>query len=144
MSDTTVVEPKEEVKTEETKQDHPGLQHLSEADRKEILALREEAAARRIKAKEAMEELERLRITTLKHPLTPQIWHHVIFWLFPRLKTALSGQNFENSAQLDLFVKNWCSSLTSERFRNCLEKLKERYRKCITVNGEYFEHKSDE
>jgi hypothetical protein len=40
---------------------HAGLSHLSEEDRSAILALREEAAERRIKAKSAMAELEKLK-----------------------------------------------------------------------------------
>jgi len=56
----TTVETVEEKKTEEVKE-HAGLSHLPEEDRKMIIDLREEAARKRIKAKEATSELETLK-----------------------------------------------------------------------------------
>jgi len=56
-----------EVKTEtkqpeiEPENNHPGLSHLNEEDRKEILALRKEAADRRVKAKEIEQELNKMK-----------------------------------------------------------------------------------
>lgn len=55
------VETVEENKTEEVNADHPGLAHLSDDDKQLILQLRDEAAKKRLKAKEAMTELEKLK-----------------------------------------------------------------------------------
>jgi chromosome segregation ATPase len=62
-SNVTIVKPQgavEPPKPEPTK-DHPGLAHLAEEDKKMILSLREEAAAKRVRAKELESELETIK-----------------------------------------------------------------------------------
>ena len=74
-------------------------------------------------------------IKTVPHPpysldLAP--WD---FWLFPKLK----GCRYERIEEMKEAVTKVIDTLTQKDFHGALEKLLERYNKCIATGGDYFE-----
>ena len=57
------------------------------------------------------------------------------FWLFPKL----NGCRYETIEEMKEAVTKVIDTLTQEDFYGALEKLFERYNKCITAGGYYFE-----
>ena len=57
------------------------------------------------------------------------------FWLFPKLR----GCRYETIEEMKEAVTQVTDTLTQEDFRVALQKLLERYNKCIAVGGDYFE-----
>ena len=57
------------------------------------------------------------------------------FWLFPKLK----GCRYETIEEMKEAVTKVIGTLTQEDFHGALQKLLERYNKCITSGGDYFE-----
>ena len=61
------------------------------------------------------------------------------FWLFPKLKEKLRGSRYETIEEMKEAVTKVIDTLTQEDFDGALQKLLERYNKCITAGGDYFE-----
>ena len=57
------------------------------------------------------------------------------FWLFPKL----SGCRYEIIEEMKEAVTKFIYMLTQEDFHGALQKLLERYKKCIAAGGDYFE-----
>ena len=57
------------------------------------------------------------------------------FWLFPKLR----GCRYERIEEMKEAVTKVIDTLTQEDFNGALQKLLERYNKCIAVRGDYFE-----
>ena len=57
------------------------------------------------------------------------------FWLFPKLTVC----RFETIEEMKEAVTNVIDTLTHEDFRGALQRLLERYNKCIAAGGDYFE-----
>ena len=57
------------------------------------------------------------------------------FWLFPKLR----GCRYETIEEMKEAVTKVIDTLTQEDFRGALQKLLERYNKCIAAGGDYFE-----
>ena len=57
------------------------------------------------------------------------------FWLFPKLR----GFRYERIEEMKEAVTKVIDTLTQEDFDGAFEKLLERYNKCITAGGDYFE-----
>ena len=57
------------------------------------------------------------------------------FWLFPKLR----GSRYEIIEEMKEAVAKVIDTLTQEDFHGAIQKLLERYNKCIAVGGEYFE-----
>ena len=73
-------------------------------------------------------------IKTVPHPsyrpdLTP-----CDFWLFPKLR----GCRYERIKEMKEAVTKVIETLTQEDFHGALQKLLERYNKCIATGGDYF------
>ena len=56
------------------------------------------------------------------------------FWLFPELK----GCRYETIEEMKEAVMKVIDTLTQEDFHGALQKLLERYNKCISAGGDYF------
>ena len=61
------------------------------------------------------------------------------FWLFPKLKENLRGCRYETIEELKEAVMKVIDTLTQEDFHRALQKLLERYNKCIAAGGDFFE-----
>ena len=57
------------------------------------------------------------------------------FWLFPKLR----GCRYETIEEMKEAVTKVIDTLTQEDFHEAFQKLSERYKKCITAGGDYFE-----
>ena len=57
------------------------------------------------------------------------------FWLFPKLR----GCRYETTEEMKEAVTKVIDTLTQEDFHGALQKLLERYNKCIVAGGDYFE-----
>ena len=57
------------------------------------------------------------------------------FWLFPKLR----GCRYETIEEMKEAVTKVIDTLTQEDFHGAVQKLLERYKKCITAGGDYFE-----
>ena len=57
------------------------------------------------------------------------------FWLFPKLR----GCRYEIIEEMKLAVMKVIDTLTQDDFHGVLQKLLERYNKCIEAGGDYFE-----
>ena len=58
------------------------------------------------------------------------------FFLFPRLKNHLKGRNF---GTMDNIQKSVNDELKPEAFQHCYEQWKQRLRRCVAPQGNYFE-----
>ena len=61
------------------------------------------------------------------------------FWLFPKLKEKLRRCRYEGIEEMKEAVTKANDTLTQEDFHGTLQKLLERYNKCIEAGGYYFE-----
>ena len=57
------------------------------------------------------------------------------FWLFPKLR----GCGYETIEEMKEAVTKVIDTLTQEDLHGALQKLLERYNKCIAAGGDYFE-----
>ena len=57
------------------------------------------------------------------------------FWLFPQLR----GCRYKTIKEIREAVTKVIDTLTQEDFHGALQKLLERYNKCISAGGDYFE-----
>lgn len=85
------------------------------------------------------EFLARNSITTLDHPpYSPDI-APCDFFLFPKCKMVMRGQHWDDVETIKRETTRQLKSLTSEDFEGCFEQWKQRWDKCITIDGDYFE-----
>ena len=74
-------------------------------------------------------------IKTVRHaPYSPDL-APCDFWLFPKLR----GSRYETIEEMKEAVTKVIDTLTQEDFDGALQKLLERYNKCITAGGDYFD-----
>ena len=74
-------------------------------------------------------------IKTVPHPPYSRDLTPCDFWLFPKLR----GCCFETIEEMKEAVTKVIDTLTQEDFNWALQKLLERYKKCIATGGDYFE-----
>ena len=74
-------------------------------------------------------------IKTVHHPLYSLDLATCDFCLFPKLK----GSRYETIEKMKAAVTKVIDTLTQEDFHRALQKLLERYNKCIAAGGDYFE-----
>lgn len=61
------------------------------------------------------------------------------FHLFPKLKEHLRGKRFADNNELKAVVNGYFRVASKEFFQSGIEKLRERYNKCIVKQGDYVE-----
>ena len=74
-------------------------------------------------------------IKTVPHPPYSPDLAPCDFWLFPKLW----GCCYETIEEMKEAVTKVIDTLTQEDFHGAFQKLLERYNKCITAGGDYFE-----
>ena len=74
-------------------------------------------------------------IKTVQHPPHSQDLAPCDFYLFPKLR----GYHHETIEEMKEAVTKVIDTLTQEDFHGALQKLLERYNKCIVAGGDYFE-----
>ena len=79
--------------------------------------------------------LTKMGIKTVAHnPYSPDL-APCNFWLFPKLR----GCRFETIDEMKEAVTKVIDTLTQDDFHGAIEKLLERYNKCIAAGEDYFE-----
>ena len=79
--------------------------------------------------------LTKMGVKTIPHPPYSPDVAPCDFWLFPKLR----GCRYETIGEVKEAVMNVTDTLTQEDFHGAFQKLLERYNKCITAGGAYFE-----
>ena len=79
--------------------------------------------------------LTKMGINTVSHPPCSRGLAPCDFWLFPKL----TGCRYETIEEMKEAVTKVIDTLTQEEFHVALQKLLERYNKCIAAGGDYFE-----
>ena len=74
-------------------------------------------------------------IKTVRHPPYSRDLAPCDFWLFPKLR----GCRYETIEEMKEAVTKVLDTLTQKDFYEALQKLLERYNKCIAAVGDYFE-----
>ena len=74
-------------------------------------------------------------IKTVSHPPYSPDFAPCDLWLFPRLR----GCRYETIEEMKEAVTKVVDTLIQEDFHGVFQKLLERYNKCITARGDYFE-----
>lgn len=87
----------------------------------------------------AMAALQECSFQILSHPpyspdLAPSDYH-----LFPNLKKHLRGRRFSSDEDLKTSTEEWLSEQNTHFYSEGVEKLWERYQKCIDKRGDYIE-----
>ena len=83
--------------------------------------------------------LTKMGIKTVPHPPYSPSFAPCDFWLFSKLKGKLRGCRYETIEEMKEAVTKVIDTLTQEDFHGALQKLLERYNKCIAAEGYYFE-----
>jgi len=91
------------------------------------------------KAKEVTEVLRKERVILLPHPPYSPDLAPCDFFLFPKIKKELGGLRFERIQELAHAIKSIANTITKEEYFNCFQDWRRRLRRCIDVNGNYFE-----
>ena len=61
------------------------------------------------------------------------------FFLFPRLKNHLKGRHFGTLDNIQKSVTDELKGIPAEAFQHCYEQWKQRIRRCVAAQGNYFE-----
>ena len=83
--------------------------------------------------------LTKMGIKTVPHPPYSSDLASCDFWLFPKLKENLRGCRYETIGEMKVAVTKVIDTLTQEDFHGAFQKVLERYNKCVTAGGDYFE-----
>ena len=78
-------------------------------------------------------------ITTLHHPPYSPDLAPCYFFLFPKLKGILNGTCFQGVRDIKTSVTRHLETITKKEFSQCFKVWSIRMKKCIKVNGKYFE-----
>ncbi len=86
------------------------------------------------------QHLQNLGWTVLPHPpYLPDLAPND-FWLYPRIKRGLKGRKFATLQELEDAFDNEVGMICVNEFRRCIgQKWPERWRRCLAVQGNYFE-----
>jgi hypothetical protein len=60
--------------------------------------------------------------------------------LFPQLKTVLKGHRFEGIDEIKQNAKSTLNTIQNDPFKKCFQQWQDRWRKCVSSQGEYFEN----
>ena len=61
------------------------------------------------------------------------------FWFFPKFKTILKGSRFESRGEIVQVATAEMITIPTEVFQKCFRQWKDRWVKCVEVQGVYFE-----
>jgi histone-lysine N-methyltransferase SETMAR len=85
-------------------------------------------------------KLASLGFTLVPHPPYSPDLAPSDFFLFSPLKHHLSGRRFENEAEVSEVLEEWFAMKPVDFFSDGIQKLPDRWRRCINNGGNYFQH----
>ena len=85
-----------------------------------------------------------MNIWQKKNPVFPQSPYSpylspLDFLLFPRLKNHLKGRDFGTLDNIQKSVTDELKGIPAEAFQHCYEQWKQRLRRCVAAQANYFE-----
>lgn len=83
--------------------------------------------------------LSKCNIKIMPHPPYSPDLAPCDFWLFPTLKEKLRGRKFNTDSEVISAVEGSLKQLPEKGFSTCFEKWVERWDRCISSDGRYFE-----
>lgn len=87
----------------------------------------------------AQDEIRKLGWTQLPHPAYSPDLAPSDFWLLPALKNSLRGRHWSSAAALASSVHQWCEHQDESWYAAGIQKLLERWAKCVAVRGNFVE-----
>ena len=94
---------------------------------------------------ETLAKIRELGFTVLPHPPYSPDLAPSDYWLFGAMKRPLRGKRYDNLQQLSSAVSKWVHDTPTEFFTTGLNKLHERWLRCIDTRGDWVEtHDEDE
>lgn len=85
------------------------------------------------------EYLKESGLDVLEHPPYSPDLSPCDFWLFPKLKEMLAGRRFESRACIGSAVYQCLERIPKEEYRAAFRKWIDRCKRCVEVDGNYFE-----
>ena len=61
------------------------------------------------------------------------------YFLFPKLKTAMKGDFYDDVPTIQAAIKQVLKNIPKTEFKKSIDKLVDRSKRCIELNGSYFE-----
>ncbi len=90
-------------------------------------------------AGQTLQAIDQLGFTTLPHPPYSPDLAPSDYWLFSEMKKSIRGKKFENLQQMASSLSQWVSHTPESWFAKGIQKLPERWMKCIREGGRYVE-----
>lgn len=108
-------------------------------NKKKIILLHDNA--RPHTAKKIKKLISDLKWELLEHPPYSPDLSPSDYFLFSPLKNYLRGIRYPNSEELEFSIRNWFEKQSLDFFEKGIYKLPERWKSCISKEGDYFEKK---
>ena len=83
--------------------------------------------------------IKQCKLEELPHPAYSPDLAPSDFYLFPNLKKDKRGRQFNSNEELKVWAENWLQNQPESWYLEAFQKLRERYEKCIRLDGEYVE-----
>ena len=105
---------------------------------------------------QTLAKIRELGFTVIPHPPSPDLGFTVIpnppspdlapseYWLFGAMKRPLRGKRYDNLQQLSSAVSKWVHDTPTEFFTTGLNKLHERWVRCIETRGDWVETQEED
>ena len=79
------------------------------------------------------------QICVIDHPLYSPDLSPCDYFLFPKLKTAMKGAFYDDVPTIQAAVTQGLKKITKNEFKKSMDELFNRSKRCIELNGSYFE-----
>ena len=91
------------------------------------------------KARIVTDFLESEKVTVLPHPLYSPDLAPCNYFLFPRLKSILSGRRHRSRKSLGSAIYQCPQGIPVQDYENCIQNWIKRLKRCVSAKGDYFE-----
>lgn len=89
------------------------------------------------------QKLKEIGLNVLEHPPYSPDLAPSDFYLFMPMKACLRGQYLDSAEAVNMKIQNWLDTKDPTFFANGINKLPDRWQRCIKSGGSYFEHLKD-
>ena len=91
------------------------------------------------KTKNVNEFLMKKQIFVIDHPPYSPDLSLCDYFLFPKLKAAMNGAFYDDVPTIQAAVTQMLKNIPKTEFKKSMDKLVDRSKRCIQLNGSYFE-----
>jgi histone-lysine N-methyltransferase SETMAR len=92
------------------------------------------------RSKKVLEFIQHNEIQSIRHPPYSPDLAPADFWLLPKIKAHLRQKTFTDRNGLGQAVSQVIKSITNDEWSHAFQQWQTRLRKCVEVEGQYFEH----